>query len=340
MTSLPSAILVTGGAGYIGSHTVRRLAEAGERIVVLDSLAQGHREALISPGVELVVGEIGDPEVLRRIFRTWSIEAVLHFAAWALVGESVREPLKYYRNNTAAPIELLDAMRAHGTRQFILSSTCATYGNPEYLPMDERHPQNPVNPYGHSKRMLEQILHDCDTAYGIRHVILRYFNACGSSPDGAIGEDHDPETHIIPRALMAVTGEIGKLTVFGDDYPTPDGTCIRDYVHVLDLADAHVRALEHLRGGGESLACNLGTGTGISVRRILDLVAEVTGKPVPVEFGARREGDPPELVANPAFAAQALGWTARYTDPREMVETAWRWLTGPRKGRYASQPVS
>ncbi len=329
------SLLVTGGAGYIGSHTVRQLAEAGESVVVLDDLSQGHPEALVSPGVALVQGNLGDPAVVEEVFASRKIEAVLHFAASALVGESVQEPLKYYRNNLAAPLVLLDAMRRHECRQFIFSSTCATYGDPVRVPMDETHPQQPVNPYGWSKLMLERVLDDSEPAWALRSVALRYFNASGASFDGAIGEDHTPESHLIPRVLMAITGEIGPVTVFGDDYPTPDGTCVRDYIHVVDLADAHVRALGHLRQGGGSLRCNLGTGTGVSVKEIIALAEEVTGKKVPVTYGPRRDGDPPRLVADPSYAKTALGWEARYKDPRPMIETAWAWLTGPRGGRYA-----
>lgn len=334
MPSKPTAILVTGGAGYIGSHTVRHLAGKGERIVVLDSLEYGHREAIVQENVELIVGDVGDAAVVGGIFGRFEINAVLHFAAYAMVGESVVEPLKYYRNNLAAPLVLLEAMRQHGSRNFIFSSTCATYGNPQYIPMDEAHPQLPINPYGMSKLMLERVLKDCDHAFGIRHIVLRYFNACGCSEDGLIGEDHTPESHIIPRTLMAVTGEGPPLSIFGSDYPTPDGTCIRDYVHVLDLAEAHALALNYLREGGESDSCNLGTGKGVSVREIIHLAEEVTGQKVPVVCSSRREGDPAELVGNPAKAKTLLGWEAKYRDPRVMVEGAWAWLTGSRKGRY------
>lgn len=333
---LPSAILVTGGAGYIGSHTVRHLATTSpeQRIVVLDSLEYGHRDSLVSSNVELVTGNMADPAVIAGIFNRYQITAVLHFAAYAMVGESVSEPLKYYANNLAAPLVLLAAMRQHGTKHFIFSSTCATFGNPQYVPMDELHPQQPINPYGQSKLMLERVLKDCDHAFGIQHVILRYFNASGCSADGVIGEDHTPESHLIPRTLMAITGEAAQVTIFGTDYPTPDGTCIRDYIHVQDLAEAHLCALNYLKNGGESTHVNLGTGTGVSVREIINLAESVTGKTVPVAIGPRREGDPPELVGNPAKAKAVLGWEARYRDPRAMVESAWAWLTGPRQGRY------
>jgi UDP-glucose-4-epimerase GalE len=318
---------------------VRELAEAGESVVVLDNLSQGHREAIVSPGVELVAGEVADAAVVGDIFARHRITAVVHFAAFALVGESVQQPLRYYRNNVGAPLVLLEAMKEHDCRAFILSSTAATYGNPRATPMPESHPQEPINPYGWSKLMLERILADCEPAWGLRSVALRYFNAAGASLDGVLGEDHTPETHLIPRALMAATGEIEELTVFGTDYPTPDGTCLRDFVHVLDLADAHRRALDHLRQGGRSLRCNLGTGHGCSVRQIVDLAGEVSGRRVPVRLGPRRDGDPPSLVADPAFAASALGWRAKIPDPRRMVETAWGWLTGPRRGRYANPPA-
>lgn len=338
MPPKPNTILVTGGAGYIGSHTVRHLAGKGERIVVLDSLEYGHREAIVSESVELIVGDVGDAVVVGDIFERLQINAVLHFAAYAMVGESVSEPLKYYRNNMAAPLVLLEAMRRHGTRHFIFSSTCATYGNPQSIPMDETHPQIPINPYGMSKLMLERVLKDCDHAFGIRHIILRYFNASGCSEDGLIGEDHTPESHLIPRALMAITGEVPPLSVFGTDYPTPDGTCIRDYIHVQDLAEAHALALHYLREGGASDSCNLGTGKGVSVREIISLAEEVTGHKVPLVLSPRREGDPAELVGNPSKAKTLLGWEARYRNPKVMVEGAWAWLNGPRKGRYPAIP--
>ena len=263
---MSKALLVTGGAGYIGSHTVRMLAESGENVVVLDNLVYGHRDAIVSERVQLVEADMADAGALDSIFSEHEIEAVLHFAAYCYVGESVTDPLKYYVNNTASVLPLLGAMQRAGTGNFIFSSTCATYGDPREVPMTESHVQAPINPYGMSKLMLERILTDCRKAFGLRSVFLRYFNASGCSEDGKIGEDHDPETHLIPLALMAVRGEVEQLTVFGNDYPTPDGTCIRDYVHVIDLADAHVKALQHLRDGGASLACNLGTGTGTSVK--------------------------------------------------------------------------
>ena len=333
--SQPGSLLITGGAGYIGSHTVRHLLAHNERLIVLDSLVFGHTEALPLDRITFIRGGISDAGLLDTLFTDHRIEAVLHFAAFAYVGESVTDPLKYYRNNLAAPLTLLEAMQKHGCTQFIFSSTCATYGNPQFVPMDESHPQEPVNPYGASKQMLERVLKDCGTAWGLRTVFLRYFNASGCDPDGEIGEDHNPETHLIPRILMAITGEAEALTVFGTDYPTPDGTCIRDYIHVNDLASAHALALTYLRAGHETTAVNLGTGCGFSVKQIIQTVEQVTGRTVPVQYGPRRAGDPPELICNPAKAKAVLGWEAQYKDPRSHIESAWKWMTGPRGGRYA-----
>ncbi len=327
-------LLITGGAGYIGSHTVRHLLEENERIVVLDNLVFGHREALPPDRVILIEGELADAALIETIFATHQPEAVLHFAAYAYVGESVTNPLKYYRNNLAAPLTLLEAMQRHGCQRFIFSSTCASYGDPLRTPIDESHPQAPVNPYGASKWMLERVLRDCDHAWGLKSVMLRYFNASGCHPSGEIGEDHDPETHLIPRVLMAATGEIENITVFGTDYPTPDGTCIRDYIHVCDLASAHALALNYLRQGGDTIAVNLGTGRGFSVKEIIATAEAVTGRTIPVQYGPRRVGDPAELVADPSRAAQVLGWRAFHLDPREHIEAAWRWINGPRRGRY------
>ena len=327
-------ILVVGGAGYIGSHTVRMLAEQGHAVVVLDNLVYGHREAIVDETVVFIEGDLGDAALLDKTFTEHAIDTVVHFAAFAYVGESVTDPAKYYLNNLAGPLVLLEAMRRHGCANFIFSSTCATYGNPQYLPIDEAHPQNPINPYGRSKLMLEQVLRDYDQAYGIKNVCLRYFNACGASEDGIIGEDHDPETHLIPLVLEAAVGMRESITVFGDDYDTPDGTCIRDYIHILDLARAHVLALDYLRSGRPSMACNLGTGIGQSVREVIAVAERVTGKTVPVVQGERREGDPPRLVAAPQKAKEILGWEAAYTDLEGIIQTAWNWMQGPRKGRY------
>lgn len=335
MTTIPNAaILVTGGAGYIGSHTVRLLAGQGRKIVVLDNLVFGHERAIVDPGVELVVGDVGDKELVRGLFEKHRFGAVIHFAAYAYVGESVTDPLKYYANNTAEPVKLLQVMQEFECKVFVFSSTCATYGVPDKLPITEGNMQDPINPYGRSKLMVEWILRDCGHAWGLRSACLRYFNASGCSEDGKIGEDHDPETHLIPRVLMAVTGEIESIEVFGTDYNTPDGTCIRDYIHVEDLADAHARALDHLAAGGESLRCNLGTGVGVSVKEIIAAVEEITGKTVPVNYGPRRPGDPDSLVADPSLAKQLLGWEAVRKDVRDMVRPAWRWACGPNGGRF------
>ncbi len=336
MAEQNGTLLITGGAGYIGSHTVRHLLEHNERIVVLDNLVYGHREALPLDRVTFVQGEMGDAALVEKLFVEHQPEAVLHFAAYCYVGESVSDPLKYYRNNVVAPLAMIEAMQRHGTRRFIFSSTCATYGNPVFMPMDETHPQHPVNPYGASKLMLERVLMDCGVAWGLKSVFLRYFNASGGDPNGGIGEDHEPETHLIPRVLMAATGEIDSVMVFGTDYPTPDGTCIRDYIHVCDLARAHFLALEHLRKGGDSTAVNLGTGRGFSVKEIISTAEQVTGKKISVSYGARRAGDPPELVCAPAKANAVLGWDAEYKDPCSHIEHAWKWITGPRQGRYGN----
>jgi UDP-glucose 4-epimerase len=334
MTDLKAPILITGGAGYIGSHTVRLLASQGRKIVVLDNLVFGHDQAIIDPDVELVVGEVGDQDLVRSLFEKHRFQAVVHFAAYAYVGESVTNPLKYYQNNTAEPIKLLQVMQEFGCKVFVFSSTCATYGVPNKLPITETNTQKPINPYGNSKLMVESILADCDTAWGLRSACLRYFNASGCSPDGLIGEDHNPETHLIPRVMMAVTGEIDYLEVFGTDYDTPDGTCIRDYIHVEDLADGHARALDYLAAGGASVRCNLGTGVGVSVKEIITAVEKVSGKTVPVKYGPRREGDPPSLVADPALAKELLGWEASRKDILDMVGPAWLWTTGRFSGHY------
>ncbi len=325
-----ATLLVTGGAGFIGSHTVRQLAEAGEKIVVLDNMAYGHRDAIVHPGVELVIGDMGDSALVDTLFKAHEIEAVLHFAAWTMVGESMAEPLRYYQNNTAAPLVVLEAMRAHGAKRFIFSSTAATYGNPLTSPMAESHPQEPINPYGMSKLMLERVLADCDAAWGLKHVILRYFNAGGSSDDGLIGEDHEPETHLIPRVLMAVLGLVPELTVFGDDYPTPDGTCIRDYVHVSDLVDAHVLGLRWLLDGKGNRVFCLGSGEGFSVREVIEASRAVTNREVPIVEGARRPGDATMLVSGSSRAITELGWKPTRSNLTQMIGDALTWSRKPR----------
>ena len=327
-------LLVTGGAGYIGSHTVRLLNKQGYKIIVLDNLVYGHKEAIVDENVKLIVGNLGDENILNSIFSQNKIDAVIHFAAYAYVGESVTDPAKYYHNNVAAPLVLLDVMRKHSCTNFIFSSTCATYGNPVYVPIDEKHPQAPINPYGQSKLMLEKIIEDYNKAYQINYVFLRYFNASGASEDGVIGEDHNPETHLIPLIIEAGLGLRQSITVFGTDYDTPDGTGIRDYIHILDLGKAHIQAFEYLLKGGKSIACNLGTGKGYSVKEVIQIVEEVTKLKIPVVYGPRRAGDPARLVANPQLAKTALGWEAEYKDLKDTVSTAWKWHNGPNKGKY------
>jgi UDP-glucose 4-epimerase len=316
-------ILVTGGAGYIGSHYVLFERARGSQIVILDNLVYGHREATL--GATLIEGNIGDRALLDQIFRDYPIEAVVHFAAYAYVGESVTNPSKYYQNNVAATLNLLDAMRDHGVLRFIFSSSCATYGNPQYVPLDESHPQNPINPYGESKYICEKILTAYDHAYGLRFASLRYFNAAGADPQGRIGESHAPETHLIPLVLQTAQGRRESVSIFGTDYDTPDGTCIRDYIHILDLAQAHALALDRLRAAEPSGFYNLGTEHGYSVREVIRLCEEVTGLPIRAVEGPRRPGDPPRLVASAAKAKLQLGWQPRYPDLRETIQTAWNW---------------
>jgi UDP-glucose 4-epimerase len=334
MSTTDKTILVTGGAGYIGSHTVRMLANEGYQVIVVDNLVYGHKEAIVNPNVELIIGDLGNAKLMDSIFKKNNITAVIHFAAYAYVGESVSNPSKYYQNNIASPLNLIDVMLQNNCKNFIFSSTCASYGNPVYTPIDENHPQNPINPYGQSKLMLEKILIDYHKAYGLNYVFLRYFNASGASEDGVIGEDHNPETHLIPLIIEAGQGIRNNITVFGTDYDTPDGTCIRDYIHILDLATAHLSAYTHLMNGGKSVACNLGTGKGYSVKEVIQIVEEVTGLKIPVIYGERRAGDPPQLVANPQLAKEVLGWEAKYKDLKATVATAWRWHNNPKKGRY------
>lgn len=317
-------VLVLGGAGYIGSHMCRLLAASGEPFVVFDNLEQGHRAAI--GGAEFVQGDLRNPEALRGVFSHFpEIDVVLHFAAWISVGESVRDPLKYYRNNTAGVMNLLDAMRAAGKGKIVFSSTAAVYGEPEYVPIDEDHPKSPTSPYGESKLWVERMLAAADRAHGIRSVCLRYFNASGADPSAEIGEDHHPEEHLIPLAIAAAAGTRPALKVFGTDWDTPDGTCVRDYVHVNDLAEAHLLAVRHLRTGGESRAYNLGNGQGFSVREVLRTVGEAVGREVPAEDAPRRPGDPARLIASSERIRRDWGWTPQFSDLREIVDHAWAW---------------
>lgn len=315
-------ILVVGGAGYIGSHMVRQLDQNGHRVVVLDNLSTGFREAVTAG--ELVVGEMGDQSLVERVLSDHAIDAVMHFAACALVGESVIEPAKYYQNNVVATLSLLEAMRKKAVRKIVFSSTCATYGVPEVVPISEKTPQRPVNPYGFTKLVIERALDDYAAAYGFGFAALRYFNAAGASPEGGIGEDHDPESHLIPIVLQVALGQRENVTIYGDDWPTHDRTCVRDYIHVDDLSAAHLAALEKIEPG-KGLKVNLGTGNGFSVRQIIETCREVTGHEIPAVEGPRRAGDPPELVADASLAARVLGWQPKYTEPRPIIETAWKW---------------
>ena len=320
---MAKTVLVTGGAGYVGAHACKALAAAGYQPVVYDNLVHGHEQAVRWGPLER--GELSDRARLDEVFDRHRPDAVMHFAAFTAVGESVSDPGKYYRNNVAGSLALIEATAAHGVDRLVFSSTAATYGLPGRIPITEDAPNNPINPYGRSKLMIEQILFDFEAAHGLKSAIMRYFNAAGASPDGEIGECHDPETHLIPLALDAITGKGPELTVFGSDYPTPDGTCVRDYIHVSDLAEAHVAALDRLAGGGATRVYNLGTGSGVSVREILNAIEKVTGKAVPHCLGPRRPGDPPVLVSDPSRARAELGWDAGMSDIETIIATAWSW---------------
>ncbi len=317
-------VLVTGGAGYIGSHCVRQLLAQGHRPVVVDNLVFGHRAA-VAQGVKFYKADLSDATKLRQILEKERIELVMHFAAFCYVGESVTAPLKYYKNNLVAALVLLEAMMQAGVKKFVLSSTCATYGVPEKMPLTEDHPQRPINPYGQTKLDLENALKALAHAEGLSFAALRYFNAAGAAVDGTIGEDHDPETHLIPLAIGQVLGQRKSVKIFGTDYPTPDGTCLRDYVHVDDLARAHILAFDKLRKRGTQLFYNLGTGTPNSVREVIAAVEKVSGKKVKVIEAPRREGDPPALYADNSKAKRELGWKIQFSTLDSIVETAWRW---------------
>jgi UDP-arabinose 4-epimerase len=315
--------LVTGGAGYIGSHACKALAGAGYLPVTYDSLVYGHEWAV--KWGPLVRGDILDRAAVDAAIAEYRPMAIMHFAAFAYVGESVTDPGKYYRNNVTGSLTLLEAARDAGIERFVLSSTCATYGTPDRLPILEETPQRPINPYGASKLMVERMLADFGAAHAIRSTALRYFNASGADPDNEIGEDHDPETHLIPLVLDAASGRRPHITVFGTDYDTADGTCVRDYIHVTDLADAHVKALDLLAAGAPSDVFNIGTGQGYSVRQVLDAVARISGEQVPVQYGCRRAGDPAALVSDATKAQRLLGWQPRFRDLDQIIATAWAW---------------
>jgi UDP-glucose 4-epimerase len=316
-------ILVTGGAGYIGAHAAKQLSARGYYPLILDNLSHGHRQ--FARWGYFVEGDLGDTDLLRTLFKTFNVTAVMHFAGFAYVGVSVADPAPYYRNNVANTLNLLDAMRESRVGKIIFSSTCATYGVPVSVPISEDHPQRPINPYGRGKLMVETMLRDFCRAYGMRYVSLRYFNAAGADLELDIGEWHDPETHLIPLALEAATTGKIPLRILGTDYDTPDGTCIRDYIHVNDLAAAHILALEYLQANGDSLSLNLGNGRGFSVREVIAAVERVVGKKVPVENALRREGDPPILLGSFESAHHILGWQPRHTCIDGIISTAWKW---------------
>lgn len=322
-------ILVTGGAGYVGSHTVKLLSHYGIETAVFDNLSRGHRE--FAKWGPLIEGDLRDTALLQETLRWFKPDVVLHFAAFAYVGESFGNPGLYYENNVGGTVSLLQAMHQTGTDKIVVSSSCATYGQPDHVPIAENTLQRPINPYGMSKLMMEQICADFEKAHGLRFAALRYFNAAGCDPGGEIGERHDPEPHLIPRLFLAQDGAIDALDIFGDDYPTPDGTCIRDYVHVNDLAEAHIKAANYLLAGGASDAFNLGTGRGVSVREIISAAARVTGKAVPHRASQRRDGDPAILVADAAKVRRVLDWTAGNSDIMNILETAWAWHRKDRK---------
>ncbi|MEN9566043.1 MAG: hypothetical protein RLZZ69_1239 [Cyanobacteriota bacterium] len=320
------AILVTGGAGYIGSHSVLTLQKAGYEVIVLDNLVYGHQDLVETVlKVKLIVGSTGDRSLLREIFATHQIDAVMHFAAYAYVGESVTQPAKYYNNNVVSTLTLLEAMLEAKINKFVFSSTCATYGVPDSVPITEDQSQNPINPYGATKLMVERILQDFNRAYDFRSVCLRYFNAAGADPDGNLGEDHNPETHLIPLVLQTALGHRESVSIFGTDYDTPDGSCIRDYIHVLDIAQAHILALKYLLSDGTTDVFNLGNGSGFSVKEVIETARQITGKEIKAELSDRRPGDPPSLVGSGAKAQKILGWQPAYSNLDDIISHAWQW---------------
>ncbi|TWK79705.1 UDP-glucose 4-epimerase [Bacillus paralicheniformis] len=319
------AILVCGGAGYIGSHAVAELLSRNEEVVIIDNLQTGHQEAALK-GASFYNGDLRDEAFLRKVFQENEIEAVMHFAADSLVGESVTDPLKYYDNNVYGAVCLLKVMKEFDVKQIVFSSTAATYGEPDRVPIMETDPTDPTNPYGETKLAIEKMLKWSEKAYGIRHVVLRYFNVAGAHVDGLVGEDHQPETHLIPIILQVALGKRDKIMIFGDDYPTADGTCIRDYIHVMDLVDAHILAVERLRKGGESTVYNLGNGMGFSVKEVVETARKVTGCPIPAEVAERRAGDPAQLIASSEKAVKELGWQPKYAELETIIDSAWKWF--------------
>ena len=320
------AILVTGGAGYIGSHSVLTLQKAGYEVIVLDNLVYGHRDLVETVlKTKLIEGDTCDRPLLKKVFADHKIDAVMHFAAYAYVGESVTQPAKYYHNNVVGTLTLLEAMLEAKVNKFVFSSTCATYGVPESVPIKEDQPQNPINPYGATKLMVERILQDFHQAYDFRSVCLRYFNAAGADPEGNLGEDHNPETHLIPLVLQTALGKREAISIFGTDYDTPDGSCVRDYIHVLDIAQAHILALDYLLNDGQTDVFNLGNGSGFSVKEVIETARKITGKEIKVQESDRRPGDPPALVGSGEKAQKILGWQPKYSDLDDIIAHAWQW---------------
>ncbi|NER20394.1 MAG: UDP-glucose 4-epimerase GalE [Symploca sp. SIO1C2] len=326
MSHAKETILVTGGAGYIGSHTVLALLRAGYDVVILDNLEYGHREVVENVlKVPLIVGDINHRPTLDQLFASYNITAVMHFAAYIAVGESVKDPAKYYRNNVSGTLTLLEAMVAANVKRIVFASTCSIYGMPQQVPMTEEHPIGPINPYAMTKRIVEQMLSDFDRAYNLRSVVFRFFNASGANPEGLIGEDHNPETHLIPLVLFTALGKRDSISIWGTDYPTPDGTCLRDYIHVSDLANAYLLGLKYLSAGGKSEAFNLGNGNGFSVKQVIETASSITGKEIKVVECDRRVGDPPVLVGSSEKARNILSWYPQYPDISNIVLHAWQW---------------
>jgi len=326
MSQTKETILVTGGAGYIGSHTVLALLRAGYNVVILDNLEYGHREVVENVlKVPLIVGDINHRPTLDQLFASYNITAVMHFAAYIAVGESVKDPAKYYRNNVSGTLTLLEAMVAANVKQIVFASTCSIYGMPQQVPMTEEHPIGPINPYAMTKRIVEQMLSDFDRAYNLRSVVFRFFNASGANPEGLLGEDHNPETHLIPLVLFTALGKRDSISIWGTDYPTPDGTCLRDYIHVSDLANAYLLGLKYLSAGGKSEAFNLGNGNGFSVKQVIETASSITGKEIKVVECDRRVGDPPVLVGSSEKARKILSWYPQYPDISNIVLHAWQW---------------
>ncbi len=319
-------ILVTGGAGYIGSHAVLTLQNAGYEVIVLDNLVYGHQDLVETVlQAKLIVGDTCDRALLQQVFSQYKIDAVMHFAAYAYVGESVTQPAKYYQNNVVGTFTLLEAMLEAGVNNLVFSSTCATYGEPDSVPIKEEQPQNPINPYGATKLMVERMLQDFSRAYDFRSVCLRYFNAAGADPEARLGEDHNPETHLIPLVLQTALGNRESISIFGTDYDTPDGSCVRDYIHILDIAQAHILALEYLLQDGKTDVFNLGNGNGFSVKQVIETARKVTGKEIKVQMSDRRPGDPPVLVGSAAKARNILGWQPQYPNLEDIIAHAWQW---------------